>query len=193
MGFISLGRRGTSPFVALEKLPHCFGLATTIKDFESLLAEVEDEVEKRISQSQSTAEETTHLAIFIDDYHVLSSRVDGVIVGRLEELIRRGQDAGITLFLSVPNLSLSGVTDGVLRRLKSLKCGIWMTSTDRALAQTVGLSIPLQLREKQLPPGRGFFYHPGGQVMLQVASFDNKEKDWVVQIVNRLGMGASGG
>ena len=149
-----------------------------------MLEEVEAELESRISQARSTLDQAPHLGLFIDDYHVLSARVEEKTVMRLENLLRRGQDVGITVFLSVPSLSLSGAVDGVLRRLRATKCGLWLTSTDAVLAQAAGVSIPIHWKGKQLPVGRGFLYHPGHQVMLQVAIPKDGEEKYVTQIVN---------
>lgn len=170
MGFVSLGRSASSPFKDLEKLPHSMGSANTLRRVDTLLAAFEMEVEKRISQEASTAQEQAHLAIFIDDYHLLSARADKTILQRLEALIQKGQEAGITLFIVVPNLGLRGAGDSLIRRLKTGKTGLWLKSVDITEARTVGLSIPPRMRGQQWPPGRGYLYDPGGQVLLQVAS-----------------------
>jgi S-DNA-T family DNA segregation ATPase FtsK/SpoIIIE len=186
MGFVFLGRKENHPFEKFEKLPHCFGSVGTLSSFEKLLTELEEDVEGRLADESSLSPKRSHLTIFIDDYHVLSARADQKLLGRLEGLIRRGQEAGITLFITVPNLSLSGAGDGVLRTLRSLKSGLWLVSTDRMLAQTVGLTIPLQMRSKQLPQGRGYLYHPGAQVMLQVATCEDVEM-FVRKFIDQLG------
>lgn len=185
MGFVSLGRSDSSHFDNLGKLPHALGLAKTIEELETLLADIEAAVEKRITHEPGKSQDRHHLAIFIDDYHTLTARASHELIGRLEELIRRGAEAGVTQIISVPNLSLSGAGDAVIRRLKSLKSGIWLVSTDRMQAQSVGLTIPLQMRGQLLPPGRGFLYNPGNRVMLQVASGGNEQKSYVLQIKKR--------
>jgi hypothetical protein len=74
------------------------------------------------------------------------------------------------MFVAVPNLGLSGAVDSVIRKLKSARVGLWLKSTDLTEARTVGLTIPPGMRGQAWPPGRGYFYDPGGQVLFQVAS-----------------------
>jgi S-DNA-T family DNA segregation ATPase FtsK/SpoIIIE len=172
MGFVSLGRSVSSPFKDLEKLPHSLGLTNTLRRLDELLADVEVEVETRVSQESDIVQDRPHLAIFIDDYHLIATRADKSLIGRLENLIQRGQEAGVTLFVVVPNLGLSGAGDSIIRRLKSGRTGLWLKSTDFMEARSVGLSIQPHMRGQQWPPGRGYLYDPGGQLLLQLASWE---------------------
>jgi len=170
MGFFSLGRKGSIPVDELDRLPHSIGSAKTIKAIEAMLAKVELEVEQRLSKGSGEKQIGSHLAILIDDYHLITSRADQALIGRLEDLLRKGQEVGITMFVAVPNLGLSGAVDSMIRKLKSVRVGLWLKSTDLSEARTVGLTIPPGMRGQAWPPGRGYLYDPGGQVLLQVAA-----------------------
>jgi S-DNA-T family DNA segregation ATPase FtsK/SpoIIIE len=169
LGLVSFRRGKHSQLDGLAELPHCLGLVKSIGKFESLLSEIEAKVDERLASGSESPSAGPHLALFIDDYPLISGRAEQALMGRLERLVRHGAQSGITIIIAVPVQALSGVGDGVLRRFKSMRTGIWLQSTDRMDASSVGLSIPVQIRGVELPPGRGFFYHPGGQSMLQIA------------------------
>jgi len=175
MGFVSLTRGDESPFDLFEDLPHFLGSAYTTLDLEGLLVGMEEEIGKRLSGNLEKFPEQPHIFLLIDDYHLLSTRVDPSIIARLDALVQKGQEAGITLFVTIPALSLSGVTDPLIRRLKAGRTGLWLKSTDIAQARIVGLSIPPQMRGEQWPPGRGFLFDPGGQALVQVATVEEKK------------------
>jgi S-DNA-T family DNA segregation ATPase FtsK/SpoIIIE len=170
MGFVSLTRSDSSLPDILGDLPHSLGFAGSLGEFDELLSAIEQDVEGRISEVPEGMPEQHRTLLFIDDYHIISARAEPAIITRLEELIRKGQEFGITLFIAVPNLALSGAGDVLIRRLKAGRTGLWLKSTDILEARLVGLSIPPQMRRQQWPSGRGFLYDPGGQVLLQVAS-----------------------
>jgi S-DNA-T family DNA segregation ATPase FtsK/SpoIIIE len=172
MGFVSLGRGEGHPFDRLGELPHSLGLASTIGELEALLSVIEGEVEHRTSEETEGMLDQPHILLFMDDYHTISARAEPAIIERLEGLIRKGQQVGITLFVVVPNLALSGAGDPLIRRLKAGRTGLWLKSTDLLEARLAGLSIPPQMRGQQWPAGRGFLFDPGGQVLMQVASVE---------------------
>jgi S-DNA-T family DNA segregation ATPase FtsK/SpoIIIE len=169
LGFVSFRRGKHSQLDALTDLPHCIGLAKSMGKFESLLSDIEEIIDDSLANgARDTSEGPQLTLLFIDDYPLISGRAEPALLGRLEGLVQRGAQAGITVIIAVPVQALSGVGDGVLRRFKSMRTGIWLKSTDRMDAASVGVSIPALLRGVELPPGRGFFYHPGGQSKLQI-------------------------
>ena len=172
LGFVSFRRGKRSLPAELADLPHAMGLVKSMKAFETLLSDFEDKVEDRIDSDSKKTNDQPYLALFIDDYQILAARADAGLTGRLEQLMQRGTEVGFTLFIAMPIQALRGAGDSLIRRLKSMRSGIWLKSTERMDAQMVGLSIPSQMREKQLPPGRGFLYDPAGFRLLQIASVE---------------------
>jgi S-DNA-T family DNA segregation ATPase FtsK/SpoIIIE len=170
MGFVSLARGdGALPDI-LGRLPHSLGFAGSPGEIKKLLSAVDAEVEQRSSEETERMQGEPHILLFLDDYQLVSARADPSVIGRLEEFLRKGQEIGITMFFVVPNLALSGAGDPLIRKLKAGRTGLWLKSTDLLEARLVGLSIPVQMRGQQWPPGRGFLFDPGRQVLLQVAS-----------------------
>jgi hypothetical protein len=139
-------------------------------ELEALLSVIEGEMEHRTSEESEGMMDQPPILLFIDDYHIVSARAEPSMIERLEGLIRKGQQCGVTLFIAVPHLALSGAGDPLVRRLKAGRTGLWLKSTDLMEARLAGLSIPPQMRGQQWPPGRGFLFDPGGQVLMQVAS-----------------------
>jgi len=89
---------------------------------------------------------------------------------RLENLARRGADAGVTTAISIPSTVLSTLADPLVRQAKTWRSGLWLRSTDIAETGSLGLRLPMEMRGKALPAGRGFLYDPVGQTLIQVAS-----------------------
>jgi hypothetical protein len=108
--------------------------------------------------------------LLIDDYHLLANRVPGQLLARLESLARAGLEGGLTIVVSTAATALTGAGDGLLRQLKAGRNGLWLRATEASESQLLGVVIPPAIRKKNLPPGRGFLYGPGGQVIVQIAS-----------------------
>jgi hypothetical protein len=88
----------------------------------------------------------------------------------LAELASKGADTQMTTVLTLPSTVLGSLSDPLIRQARSWRSGIWLQSMDSLESSLVGLRIPPQLRGKQLPPGRGLLFDPGGQVLVQLAS-----------------------
>jgi S-DNA-T family DNA segregation ATPase FtsK/SpoIIIE len=164
-------RRGESyPLDALASIPHVVGLSKTERSFDKLLIRLENEVEAREQARDAAGSVKAHVLLAIDDYHLVANRVDPKLIDRLERLVRRGSDLGITTVLSLPTTVVNSLTDPVIRVVKSWRNGLWLRSTESAEAASLGVRIPIAMRNKPLPPGRGFLFSPSSQVFLQVAS-----------------------
>jgi S-DNA-T family DNA segregation ATPase FtsK/SpoIIIE len=189
-------RRGEQhPLEALATMPHVLGLSKTERSFEKLIIRLEEEVEAREQASEGPDRARAHVLIAIDDYHLVANRVDPKLIERLEKLARRGSDLGITTLISLPTTVVSGLTDPVIRLVKSWRNGLWLRSTESTEAASVGVRIPVNLRNKALPPGRAFLFSPSSQVYLQVATpasaspaapgTPHSANDWVMAIRKR--------
>ena len=82
----------------------------------------------------------------------------------------------MTILLTVPSTILSTLNDPLTRNARSWRSGIWLQSTDSLESNIVGVKIPVDIKGKELPPGRGFLYDPGGQDLVQLAS---PEAEWI--------------
>jgi hypothetical protein len=193
MGFIGV-KRERDPLAPLENLPHTRWWARAGEELETAIADLEGEVEQRSQDEQGGSQAPAHLVLFVDDYPLLSGRLQPGQVNRLEAIGNRAGALGITFVISMPSSVLSGVSDSLVRRLKLARTGLWLVATNYGDASAVGVTIPVHLRGKRFPPGRGFLHHPGGQVLLQVATVpldgehgENGEslEDWVEAIRER--------
>ena len=153
----------------LREIPHVLGQAKSGKPLERLLERLEAEVEPR-SSGESPGVSAARLLILVDDYHLLGGRVEPELMKRLENLARRGADAGVTTAISIPSTVLSTLADPLVRQAKTWRSGLWLRSTDIAETGSLGLRLPMEMRGKALPAGRGFLYDPVGQTLIQVAS-----------------------
>jgi len=159
----------------LAKLPHSLGQAKTEKTVKSLLDCIETEAQARLSEQRIGDRPVSHIVLLIDDYHLLTGRVSAELITDLEALARRGADIALTTVLTVPSTVLGTLSDSLFRQAKAWRSGIWLQSTDGMDSSSLGIKIPYSLRGKELPPGRCFFYDPGGQILMQLAS---PEIDW---------------
>jgi hypothetical protein len=112
------------------------------------------------------------IVLAVDDAHLLTHRLSGAAMARLEMLIRKGADVSLTTIVSAPGSALSGMGDSILRQFKAARTGLWLKSTDATDASMAGLKLPAALKGKVLPPGRGVLFGPSDAVVLQVASPD---------------------
>ena len=81
----------------------------------------------------------------------------------------------MTMVLTVPSTILSTLSDPLTRQARSWRNGIWLQSTDSLESNIVGVKMPANIKGKELPPGRGFLFDPGGQDLIQLAS---PEVEW---------------
>ena len=169
MGFLGV-KRGADPLTPLAELPHTRWWAGAGGELDDVIADLEGEIENRTLDKGGESQAPPHLVLFVDDYPLLSSRLQSAQLNRVEAIGNRGAALGITFVISMPSGALSGVSDSVVRRLKLGRTGLWLGSTNYGDASAVGVTIPVHLRGKRFPPGRGFLHHPGGQILLQVAS-----------------------
>ena len=193
--FFSPKRGEAYPLDALARLPHVVGVTRTERSFEKVLIQLEKEVESREQASEGPGGLRAHVMLAIDDYHLVANRVDPKLIERLERLVRRGSDLGITTLLTLPTTAASSLMDPVIRQVKSWRNGLWLRSTESTEAASMGVRIPINLRNRPLPPGRGFLFSPNSQVMLQVATPEHAEgqdqgslsslADWVEAIRDR--------
>ena len=160
---------------ALKKLPHCLGQAKTEKTLEYLLTILEEEAEKRFEASPEDPHTAAPILLLLDDFHLLSTRISSESLSRLDALARRASDIRMTTLLTVPSTILSTLNDPLTRQARSWRNGIWLRSTDSLESNIVGVKMPVDLKGKELPPGRGFLYDPGGQDLVQLAS---PEAEW---------------
>ena len=161
------------PIDSLAKVPHVAGLSKSERSFEKLLIQLENEVESREQARDGPERVRAHMLLAIDDYHLVANRLDPKLIERLERLVRRGPDLGITTLISLPTTVASSLMDPVIRLVKSWRNGLWLSSTESTEAASNGVRIPLNLRNKALPPGRGFLFSPSSQTLLQVASAES--------------------
>lgn len=154
----------------LIQLPHALGQAKTEKTLLGLLEKLEVEAERRDSVEDEAQAAASHLMLLLDDYHLLSGRVSPEALKRLEALARRGPDIKLTTVLTVPTTVLATMSDPLLRQALAWRNGIWLQSTDSIESTRVGVRIPVELRGRELPAGRGYLYDPSGQWMVQLAS-----------------------
>ncbi|OGR29794.1 MAG: hypothetical protein A2139_11880 [Desulfobacca sp. RBG_16_60_12] len=158
------------PLDSLAKLPHVVGLSKSERSFDELLIQLENEVESREQARDGAERARAHMMLAIDDYHLVANRLDPKLIERLERLVRHGPDLGITTVLSLPTTVASSLMDPIIRLVKSWRNGLWLSSTESTEAASMGVRIPLNLRNKAMPPGRGFLFSPSSQILLQVAS-----------------------
>jgi S-DNA-T family DNA segregation ATPase FtsK/SpoIIIE len=154
---------------ALKGLPHVVGQAKSAKALERLLERLEAEVEPG-SAVDSPSTPATRVLLLVDDYHLLAGRIEPPAMNRLEALARRGADAGVTTVVAVPSTVLPSMSDPLVRQAKAWRSGLWLRSTDLTDASVLGLRLPVGMRGRALPPGRGILYEPSGQRLIQVAS-----------------------
>ncbi|MFQ5921405.1 MAG: type VII secretion protein EssC, partial [Anaerolineales bacterium] len=152
---------------SLKTLPHCLGQAKTDKTLEHLLTVLEEEAENRLDADPDDSRPSARILLLLDDFHLLSTRISSESLSRLEALARRSGDIGMTIILTVPSTILSTLSDPLIRHARSWRSGIWLQSTDGLESTIVGVKMPVDLKGKVLPPGRGFLYDPGGQDLIQ--------------------------
>lgn len=172
MAFVSLKSGEQGAWVRLSGLPHASSLISSYREFEEFVSELEQNLKDELERGASAAARPAHRVLFLDDYQLLLARSSSAMSDRLEAILRRGTEGGITVLVALPTQALSTTADSFARRLKAGRTGIWLRSTDGLEAQMVGASIPMRMRGKPMPAGRGFFYHPAGQALLQIASAD---------------------
>jgi len=180
---------------ALRGLSHCLGQAKTEKTLEHLLTILEEEAEKRFDSNPEDMHSAAPILLLLDDFHLLSTRISSESLSRLDALARRVSDIRMTVLLTVPSTILSTLNDPLTRNARSWRNGIWLQSTDGLESNIVGVKIPVDIKGKDLPPGRGFLYDPGGQDLVQLASpeagwSDRPEMpssidDWVQNILKK--------
>jgi S-DNA-T family DNA segregation ATPase FtsK/SpoIIIE len=154
----------------LGKLPHIYGHAKTEKTLKPLIEKLESEAETRLAKELQDGNKSAHIILMIDDYHLLAGRVGDELLARLEQLARKGADIGLTTVLTMPSTLLGTIAEPLVRQARAWKSGLWLQSTNSIESSSVGVLIPPALRGKELSPGRGFLYDPGGQLLMQVAS-----------------------
>ena len=169
IALVTPNRAESYPLDPLREVPHVLGLAKSAKSLERLLERLEAEVEAR-SVGEGPSDQGGRILILIDDYHLLAGRIEAELIHRLEVLARRGADAGMSTAISIPSTVLGSQVDPLVRQAKAWRSGIWLRSTDLTETGSLGLRLPMGMRGKALPPGRGFLYGPAGQTLLQVAS-----------------------
>jgi S-DNA-T family DNA segregation ATPase FtsK/SpoIIIE len=169
IALVTPNRAERYPLDPLREIPHVLGQAKSGKTLERLLERLEAEVEARLT-GESPGVSAARLLILVDDYHLLGGRVEPDLMKRLEGLARRGADAGVTTAISIPSTVLNTLADPLVRQVKAWRSGLWLRSTDIAETGSLGLRLPLEMRGKALPAGRGLLYDPAGQTLLQVAS-----------------------
>jgi S-DNA-T family DNA segregation ATPase FtsK/SpoIIIE len=169
VALVTPNRAESYPLDPLREIQHVIGQAKSNKTLDRLLEQLEAEVETRAA-AESPGALGTRLLILVDDYHLLGGRVEPALMNRLESLARRGADAGVTTAIAIPSNVLNTLSDPLVRQVKTWRSGIWLRSTDITEAGSVGLRVPIDLRGKTLPAGRGFLYDPSGQALIQVAS-----------------------
>ena len=180
---------------ALKALRHCLGQAKTEKALENLLTVLEDEAEKRFNANPEDPRSAASILLLLDDFHLLSTRISSESLTRLDALARRAGDIRMTILLTVPSTILSTLNDPLTRNARSWRNGIWLQSTDSIESNIVGVKMPVNIKGKELPPGRGFLYDPGGQDLVQLASpeivWDGRPEmpgsieDWVQTILKK--------
>jgi len=179
MVLITPNRAESYPLDPLRDAPHVLGQAKSAKSLERLLKRLEAEAEARAA-GESAGGAAARILILVDDYHLLGGRVEPDLMSRLEVLARRGADVGLTTAIAVPSTVLSSLADALLRQAKAWRSGLWLRSTDMTEASSLNLRLPIGMRGKALPAGRGFLYEPGGQTLLQVASPEFSASDEAV-------------
>lgn len=170
LGLVTPNRSERFRLDELAKLQHVIGQAKTEKTLSGLLDRLEAEAERRSTAEDEAPAARSRLMLLLDDYHLLLGRVGAELVRRIDSLARKGPDIGMTTVLTVPTTVLATLSDPLLRQAQAWRNGIWLQSTDSLEGNRVGVKIPNELRGRELPPGRGFLYDPGGQQIVQVAS-----------------------
>ncbi|MFQ5932865.1 MAG: hypothetical protein ACE5MM_10700, partial [Nitrospiraceae bacterium] len=171
------------------------GQAKTDKTLEKLLTLLEEEADIRLEADHEDSGRSARMLLLLDDFHWMSTRVSSESLSRLEALSRKSNDIGLTVMLTAPSTILSTLSDPLIRQARSWRSGIWLQSTDGLESNIVGVTMPAELKGKELPPGRGFLYDPGGQDLIQVASPQVEWKsrpempstldDWVQHILEK--------
>jgi S-DNA-T family DNA segregation ATPase FtsK/SpoIIIE len=159
----------------LAKLPHLIAHAKTEATVKRLLDSLEAEAAARSSEQGPGEGSNAHIMLLIDDYHLLSGRVSSEQLTALELLAKKGADIGLTTLLTVPSTVLATLSDPLIRQAKAWRSGIWLQSTDSLESSSLGIRVPISLRGRTMPPGRGFLYDPSGQRLIQLAS---PEVEW---------------
>ncbi|MFQ5942836.1 MAG: type VII secretion protein EssC [Anaerolineales bacterium] len=180
---------------ALNRVPHCMGQAKTDKTLTGLLAVFEEEAESRLTAEPEELRKSARLLLLLDDYHLLSTRMGAEMLSRLESLAQKSVDIRLTIILTAPSTVLSTMADPLIRHARSWRNGIWLKTTDALESNIVGVKMPIRLRGKELPPGRGFLYDPGGQDLIQLATpelawetqpeMPSTLDDWVSYVIDK--------
>jgi hypothetical protein len=142
-----------------------------------LLTVLEEEADKRFDADPEESRLSARILLLLDDFHLLSTRISSETLSRLDALARRSGDIRMTMILTVPSTILSTLSDPLTRQARSWRSGIWLQSTDGLESNIVGVKMPANLKGKELPPGRGFLFNPGGQDLIQLASPEVAWKD----------------
>jgi len=169
-GVITPNRNERYRLDGLARLPHTIGQAKTEATIAALLSKLAEEAEARLARDAERGAKPAHVLLLIDDFHLLSGRVSQELMKSLAELASKGADTQMTTVLTLPSTVLGSLSDPLIRQARSWRSGIWLQSMDSLESSLVGLRIPPQLRGKQLPPGRGLLFDPGGQTLVQLAS-----------------------
>lgn len=106
--------------------------------------------------------------LIIDDLHLFSSDLTARFGSQLTDLLSPVSLHRFWLFASLPLAGLQS-SDLIVRSLRKSMGGVLLGCTDPAEAMKVGVRIPSKLRGRRLPPGRGIYYDPSGQAVIQMA------------------------
>ncbi|MBN1264490.1 MAG: hypothetical protein JXA25_03295 [Anaerolineales bacterium] len=106
--------------------------------------------------------------LIIDDLQLVSADMEARFGSLLDFCLEPEISPNFWIFASLPQSALQS-PDRMIRRFRTSMGGIWLVSTDYSEALKVGVHIPKRMRGRDLPPGRGVYYDPSGQKVIQVA------------------------
>jgi S-DNA-T family DNA segregation ATPase FtsK/SpoIIIE len=166
---------GETPLDALSDLPHVVRLpnrATAVAratDAGELLGLLRDRLARERTSISHTAQ-SRHLVV-LDDYDLLSGRLDGGQMQALEELLEGARGAGLTFLVAGRLAAFENSSDTLVRAGRYAKHAILLSPRDRSQVDNFGASIPRGL-EVEWVPGRALYIVEGQFRIVQVAQPD---------------------
>jgi len=125
-------------------------------------------LERTLSNKKSGVQPGGRSFLVIDDLQLVSMDMEACCGSLLDRCFK---PEASPKFWSIASVSIAGLhsPNRLIRRYRSCSCGVWLVSTDSTEALKVGIRIPKSMCGRDLPSGRGIYFTPSGQKVIQVA------------------------
>jgi len=133
---------------------------------------VGDFLQRALAARNSSVGSTRQRILLVDDLHLIVSDIEARFASILEQFREADFPRALWIAAALPTTSLQ-LQEKLVRRLRTGGAGIWLVSTDPAEALRAGVRIPRRLQHQKQVPGRGIYYEPHSQKLMQVALPEN--------------------